>query len=194
MTTWLSWIFQVDLPPCLNIWVTNHVVQSSYRSRTSSTGLVTFSTQEYWNWETPMETFVPTTAHNRRSGFFNAVRRVKLSKISSKLQLCWCWLLPSHFLVCPFRYSLDLKFKCRISGISNVIENSLLFFFAAFHLGKVCFFLFLSSFHLFDIAMGTDPPLLLHSNWLPGSHHCHFLITHNPLWASPLQGLLDHQI
>lgn len=41
---------------------------------------------------------------------------------------------------------------------------------------------------------GDWSPLLSHSNWLPGSHHCHFLITHNPLWASPLQGLLDHQI
>lgn len=157
MTTWLSWIFQVDLPPCLNIWVTNHVVQSSYRSRTSSTGLVTFSTQEYWNWETPMETFVPTTAHNRRSGFFNAVRRVKLSKISSKLQLCWCWLLPSHFLVCPFRYSLDLKFKCRISGISNVIENSLLFSLLHFTLEKFAFFSSFPPFIYLILLWGLIP-------------------------------------
>lgn len=41
--------------------------------------------------------------------------------------------------------------------------------------------------------MGTDPSLPPHSNWLPGSHHCHFLITHNPLRTSLARGLLDHR-
>ena len=60
------------------------------------------------------------------------------------------------------------------------------FFFFAF-----LFFLFLPSFLPFilvDVAVGTDPSLPPHSNWLPGSHHCHFLITHNPLWASLYAG------
>lgn len=48
-------------------------------------------------------------------------------------------------------------------------------------------FLFLSSFLPFilvDVALGTDPSMPPLSNWLPGSHHCHFLITHSLLWAS----------
>lgn len=47
-------------------------------------------------------------------------------------------------------------------------------------------------FILVDVAVGTAPSLPPHSNWLPGSHHCHFLITNNPLWASLVRGLLDH--
>lgn len=43
-------------------------------------------------------------------------------------------------------------------------------------------------FILVDVAVGTDPSLPPHSNWLPGSHHCHFLITQNPLWARLVQG------
>lgn len=129
MSTWLSWIFQVDLPRGLSIWVTNHVVQNTRILK------------------------LKDSTRNRRSSFFNAVRCVKLSKISIKLQFCWCWLLPSHFLVCPLRYSLDLKFKCRISGISNVIrtENSLLLFsLLHFTLEKFAFF---SSFPLIYLIL-----------------------------------------
>lgn len=71
-----------------------------------------------------------------------------------------------------------------------------LYFFWGFHLAEVpwsCFLASFLSFILVDVAVGTDPSLLPHSNWLPSSHHCHFLITHNPLWASHTRGLLDHQ-
>lgn len=116
---------------------------------------------------------------------------------------------PKHFFAVYFHYSVDLKFKSRIPVRKIFLFVSLythrklsfslclsFFFQLYFTLEKFAFFLFLlSSIRLFDIAMGTDPPpLLSHSNWLPGSHHCHFLITHNPPWASPLQRLLDHQI
>lgn len=61
----------------------------------------------------------------------------------------------------------------------------------AFFSSSSSFFCFLA-FILVDVTVGTDPSLPPHSNWLPGSHHCHFLITHNPPWASHRRGLLDH--
>lgn len=70
-----------------------------------------------------------------------------------------------HGLYVYFHYSVDLKFKGgipvrKISFSVNLYMHRKRFFLALFHLGEVYFFAFLlSSIHLFDIAMGTVPPL-----------------------------------
>lgn len=115
-------------------------------------------------------------------------------------------ILCRHFLLnvghhCLFRQkklcvspSIEVSF---VSGLLSLCIDCVSY--EAFTLQKFSYRFFFVSFPSFlpfilvDVAVGTDPSLPPHSNWLPGSHHCHFLITHNPLWASLTRGLLDHR-
>lgn len=162
MITWLRWIFQshsFDLPACMNTLIANCAVRSSYRSRTSSSAVI-LGTQESSNWKSQMETSIPTTAHNRRFVFFYCswMCQIVQNNHSNFVDIGCC---PLHFFVAScFRYSLELLFKGRISGISTFIhtEHVLFLVFSELYFTlEFAFFLFLSSFHLFDIAMGTDP-------------------------------------
>lgn len=108
-------------------------------------------------------------------GFFfllDVIGCFKWSKTQSDLQLSQCWLLSKTLICCLFPWFMCLfPLFCwfKVQGW-NTCEKNLLFcqplhaqktlFLALFHLGEVYFFAFLlSSIHLFDIAMGTVPPL-----------------------------------